>query len=88
PILNEWHVLNLSVDPPQQRQGVGRALLRFMIEQARQSKIQSLWLEVRESNTPARALYAAHGFAKVGLRKAYYPAKSGREDALVLCCEL
>jgi ribosomal-protein-alanine N-acetyltransferase len=88
PILNEWHVLNLCVDPPLQRQGVGRSLLRFMLEQAHQSKIQSLWLEVRVSNAPARALYAAHGFKQVGLRKGYYPAKNGREDALVLCCEL
>ncbi|HQS01954.1 MAG: ribosomal-protein-alanine N-acetyltransferase [Halothiobacillus sp. 24-54-40] len=88
PILSEWHVLNLCVDPPLQRQGVGRSLLRFIIEQAHQSKIQSLWLEVRVSNAPARALYAAHGFAQVGLRKAYYPAKNGREDALVLTCEL
>lgn len=88
PILSEWHVLNLCVDPPLHRQGVGRSLLRFIIEQARKSKIQSLWLEVRVSNAPARALYAGHGFVQVGLRKGYYPAKNGREDALVLTCEL
>jgi ribosomal-protein-alanine N-acetyltransferase len=88
PILQEWHVLNLCVDPPKQRQGIGRALLQFILEQARQSQIQSVWLEVREHNAPARALYAAHGFRQVGLRKAYYPAKNGREDALVLTCEL
>lgn len=88
PILNEWHVLNLCVDPPKQRRGIGRSLLTFILEQARQSEIQSVWLEVREHNAPARALYAAQGFTQVGLRKGYYPAKQGREDALVLTCEL
>jgi ribosomal-protein-alanine N-acetyltransferase len=84
PILNEWHLLNLCVDPKRQRRGIGRLLLEYMIEQARKSEVDSLWLEVREGNAAARQLYAAYGFEQVGLRKAYYPAKQGREDALVL----
>lgn len=88
PILNEWHLLNLCVDPKSQRQGVGRLLLEYMIEQAKKSKVSSLWLEVREGNLAARQLYAAYGFMQVGTRKAYYPAKQGREDALVLTSTL
>ncbi len=84
PILNEWHLLNLCVDPKRQRRGIGRLLLEYMIEQAKKAEVDSLWLEVREGNDAARQLYAAYGFEQVGLRKAYYPAKQGREDALVL----
>ncbi|MBD3815676.1 MAG: ribosomal protein S18-alanine N-acetyltransferase [Halothiobacillus sp.] len=84
PILNEWHLLNLCVDPKRQRRGIGRLLLEYMIEQAKKAEVDSLWLEVREGNAAARQLYSAHGFKQVGLRKAYYPAKDGREDALVL----
>ncbi|WP_298220635.1 ribosomal protein S18-alanine N-acetyltransferase [Halothiobacillus sp.] len=84
PILNEWHLLNLCVDPKRQRRGVGRLLLEYMIEQAKKAEVDSLWLEVREGNAGAKQLYSAYGFEQVGLRKAYYPAKQGREDALVL----
>lgn len=84
PILNEWHLLNLCVDPKRQRRGIGRLLLEYMIEQAGKAEVNSLWLEVREGNAAARQLYAAYGFEQVGVRKAYYPAKQGREDALVL----
>lgn len=84
PILNEWHLLNLCVDPKRQRRGVGRLLLEYMIEQAKKAEVDGLWLEVREGNAAARQLYSAYGFEQVGLRKAYYPAKDGREDALVL----
>ncbi|MHB1230620.1 MAG: ribosomal protein S18-alanine N-acetyltransferase [Halothiobacillus sp.] len=88
PILDEWHVLNLCVDPSVQRRGVGRSLLEFVIDQAKQSGMDSLWLEVRVGNTAARQLYAAYAFEQVGFRKGYYPAKNGREDALVLMREL
>lgn len=84
PILNEWHLLNLCVEPKSQRKGIGRLLLAYMIDQAGKADVNSLWLEVREGNHAARTLYAAHGFEQVGVRKAYYPAKNGREDALVL----
>jgi ribosomal-protein-alanine N-acetyltransferase len=49
---------------------------------------QRLLLEVRPSNLPARALYAASGFVEIGRRKHYYPAANGREDALVLALQL
>lgn len=84
PILNEWHILNLCVDPRVHRRGVGRFLMDFVLDQATKSDVASLWLEVRIGNTAARQLYATLGFEQVGSRKGYYPAKQGREDALVL----
>jgi len=84
PILDEWHVLNLCVDPGYQRRGVGRFLMEFIIDQARASGIGSLWLEVRVSNHSALDLYAKLGFDEVGMRRGYYPAASGREDARVM----
>lgn len=84
PILNEWHILNLCVDPTVHRRGVGRYLMNYVLDQAVKSDIASLWLEVRIGNTAARRLYETLGFEQVGLRKGYYPAKEGREDALVL----
>lgn len=84
PIMDEWHLLNLCVDPRHARRGVGRFLMGFIMEQAQQAKTASLWLEVRSGNIPARNLYGQLGFDEVGLRKGYYPADSGREDARVM----
>ena len=80
----EGHLLNLSVAAPWQRQGVGRQLLAFVLKLARDYSAVKIVLEVRPSNLAARALYAAAGFAEVGLRRGYYPAGERREDAVVL----
>ncbi len=84
----EGHILNLCVDPRYQRQGVGSALLRVLMTTARACQAQSLFLEVRESNQKARALYERFGFNEIGIRKRYYPGRNGREDAIVLGLEL
>ncbi len=84
PVLDEWHLLNLCVLPKIQRQGVGRALLAYLLDQAGKAGVGSVWLEVRQSNRPAQQLYAAFDFEQVGRRRDYYPAPGGREDALVL----
>jgi len=84
PGADELHLLNLTVAPAQQRQGHGRALMQRLINHARQRGDQMLWLEVRQSNLPALALYRRSGFDAVGLRRAYYPAAQGREDAVVM----
>lgn len=84
PGADELHLLNITVAPSQQRQGHGQALLQRLIAHARQRADQMLWLEVRESNQPAQALYRRHGFDAVGLRRAYYPGLHGREDAVVM----
>jgi ribosomal-protein-alanine N-acetyltransferase len=85
---DEAHLLNLSVAGPWQRQGMGRALLAFVIKLARDYPADRILLEVRPSNTAARSLYAGAGFADVGVRRGYYPAGKTREDAIVLQLEL
>jgi len=82
--VDEAHVLNLCIDPSAQRQGLGRMLLLHMIKLARAANATIVLLEVRKSNKAAIALYDSHGFQRLGLRKGYYPAHEGREDALVL----
>ena len=85
---DEAHLLNLSVAPAWQRKGIGTELTRFFLKLARDYGAEKIYLEVRPSNTPARALYKTHGFAEVGLRRDYYPSGSGREDAVVMELEL
>ena len=85
----EMHLLNLTVAPPIQRKGLGKALLRELCEQGRQLKAAILWLEVRETNEAARRLYDAFGFTEVGVRRAYYPSRDGfRESAVVMSISL
>jgi ribosomal-protein-alanine N-acetyltransferase len=80
----EAHLLNLSIAVPLQRQGLGSELLRFIVKLARDYAAQTIYLEVRESNTAGRGLYAQHGFAEIGVRRAYYPAGAVREDAVTM----
>ena len=80
----EAHLLNLSVASPWQRRGIGRELLNFVLRLARESGAGRILLEVRPSNSAARALYAAAGFAEIATRCGYYPAEESREDAIVL----
>ncbi len=85
---NEAHLLNLSVAAAWQRRGLGRELLVHVIALARALKVQKIFLEVRTSNTAARALYARSRFREIGMRRGYYPAPTAREDAIVLECVL
>ena len=80
----EGHILNLCVHAELRRQGHGRALLKHMFEVATKHRANTLFLEVRPSNTGAIQLYRDMGFEEIGVRPAYYPARFGREDALVL----
>jgi ribosomal-protein-alanine N-acetyltransferase len=82
--VKEYHVLNLTVRPESQGRGYGRFLLRELIRWAQQQGAQNAFLEVRPSNQAALNLYLSEGFNEVGVRKAYYPAHRGREDALVM----
>jgi ribosomal-protein-alanine N-acetyltransferase len=85
---DEAHLLNLSIAAAWQQRGLGRELLDYMIGFARELKVQKIFLEVRASNTAARALYANSRFREIGVRRGYYPAHAGREDAIVLECVL
>ncbi|TXH05118.1 MAG: ribosomal-protein-alanine N-acetyltransferase [Nevskiaceae bacterium] len=86
--VGEAHVLNLCVDPQRQRSGLGRQLLDHLITLARAAHCTQVLLEVRKSNKAAFRLYETRGFERIGLRKGYYPALDGREDAIVLSLEL
>lgn len=85
---DEAHLLNLSIAAAVQRQGLGGTLLDYMRKLAKDHAAQTLFLEVRASNAAARALYARHGFREIGIRRAYYPADQGREDAVTMACTL
>ena len=80
----EAHLLNLSVSRAWQGKGVGRRLLLHFMNVAREGGAAVMLLEVRPSNTAARRLYLRSGFREIGVRKNYYPAEKGREDALVM----
>ena len=80
----EGHILNCCVAPAWQRRGFGRTLVEHLIDTARHHATDVLYLEVRPSNTRAVHLYQRIGFEGIALRRDYYPADQGREDALVM----
>jgi len=84
----EGHILNCCVAPAWQGRGFGRHLVEHLIDGARARDTEFLFLEVRPSNRPALGLYQRLGFASVGLRKGYYPADQGQEDAVVMRLDL
>lgn len=89
PGVDEVHLLNITVAPAHQRQGWARFMLDALVLWSRGRQAQWLWLEVRESNEPARRLYRGYGFSQVGLRKGYYPAGHlQREDAVFMSLNL
>lgn len=84
----ESHILNLCVRPDRQGRGLGKRMLEHMLAVARRYKAEMMFLEVRPSNRTALDLYFAAGFNEIGTRKAYYPTRRGREDALILALDL
>lgn len=86
--VGEAHVLNLCVAPGARRQGHGRCILDHLMGAARNGRADMMFLEVRPSNTDALVLYRHAGFRDIGTRREYYPARRGREDALVLARQL
>ena len=85
---DEAHVLNVCVDPSEQGNGYGRRLMKRLLDLARWHRVERVFLEVRPSNPNAIRLYADLGFTEIGRRPRYYPARQGREDALVMSLEL
>ncbi|MCK9537693.1 ribosomal protein S18-alanine N-acetyltransferase [Dokdonella sp.] len=84
----EAHILNVCVVPAEQGQGLGRRLVAQLLQMARWHRSERVFLEVRPSNAIAIALYQSIGFNQIGRRPNYYPARKGREDALVMAMEL
>ncbi len=87
-ILDETHVLNVVVAPAWQRRGIARLMLLKAMEEARCDAMTVMYLEVRESNTGAQALYKQLGFEVCGVRKNYYRKGDGHEDAVLMQCLL
>jgi ribosomal-protein-alanine acetyltransferase len=86
--VDEIHLLVIGIAPHLQRAGRGRALLGFATRQARATGIARMLLEVRPSNTGAITFYRLEGFIEIGRRRGYYPASTGREDAIVMAKDL
>jgi len=84
----EAHILNIAVKPSWQRRGIGKFLLTHGLELFKTSGADTVFLEVRLSNTIAQRLYEDLGFIEVGRRHGYYLSDSGKEDALVYALSL
>jgi ribosomal-protein-alanine N-acetyltransferase len=80
----EAHLLNICIRDAYRTRGIGRRLLDHLFADARAAGARELFLEVRPSNTAAIRLYQTLGFTSVGLRRGYYQAEGGREDAIVM----
>ena len=85
---DEAHLLNLCTAPGHEGRGLARRMLQALLRVARGGGAQRVFLEVRPSNPRAIELYDRSGFNEIGRRPRYYPAKNGREDALVMAIEL
>lgn len=83
----EAHIMNICVSPDAHGLGAGRKMMEHAIEISR-SKAEQIFLEVRPSNHKAINLYKSLGFQEIGVRKDYYPAANGREDAVMLALDL
>lgn len=84
-VLDESHLLVITIRPAWQGQGYGGRLLEHVAERARLAGATQMFLEVRASNRVAQTMYGRHGFCEIGRRRGYYPdADSLREDALVM----
>ena len=88
PAVDEIELLNISIAAVHQRKGLGCKLLGEVVEIARGMNMRRMLLEVRASNVAARGLYCNAGFCEISLRRGYYPADNGREDAIVMECLL
>ena len=80
----EGHILNVCLRDEYRGRGFARRMLVYLLEQARACGMREAFLEVRPSNTAAERLYRSMGFEQVGVRRGYYQATVGREDAAVL----
>ncbi|QAU36047.1 ribosomal-protein-alanine N-acetyltransferase [Janthinobacterium sp. 17J80-10] len=84
-VVDEMHLLNISVRADLQGHGLGRMLLDRVSTLARANGMTSILLEVRPSNLRALSVYERYGFVRIGLRRGYYPAAGNtREDAIVM----
>lgn len=85
PLPQEVELLNITIAPERQGSGLGRRLLQQICVDAKAQGAERMFLEVRESNHPARGLYSRSGFDEVGVRKNYYATVGNqRENAILM----
>ena len=87
-IVDELHLLNIGVQHSSQGKGLGRLLLDHIMSYGEEELCKTILLEVRASNKRAQDLYLKNGFNEMSLRRDYYPAEQGREDAVLMAKEL
>lgn len=87
-VLDEATLFNLAIDPAFRRRGLGRDLLAYLTDALSQRQVHTLWLEVRQSNQAAIALYEQQAFNAVSVRQNYYPTADGHEDAIIMALTL
>jgi ribosomal-protein-alanine N-acetyltransferase len=85
-VLDQGELANLAIVPPLRGRGFGTRLLSSVVDVARRRGVQTMYLEVRDSNAPALELYRRFGFSQVGLRRGYYDRP--KEDARILMAKL
>jgi [ribosomal protein S18]-alanine N-acetyltransferase len=87
--VQEVHLLNITVAPEFQSQGLAVLMLDALRLWAQTQQAECIWLEVRKSNARAIQVYTRYGYSRVGERKNYYPSHAGqREDAVVMSLKL
>ena len=87
-VVDEAHLLNITILPEFQRRGLGGELLGELFDVARRHGAVRMLLEVRPGNVSGLALYRRFLFSEIGRRRGYYPGLDGREDAIVMAREL
>jgi ribosomal-protein-alanine N-acetyltransferase len=87
-VLDEAHLLNITVAPEWQRAGYGTLIMHYLFAMARGHGAKRMYLEVRPSNVAGQGLYRRLGFETIGRRRGYYPAGAAREDAVVMALTL
>ncbi len=87
-IVDETHLLNICVKPSAQGKGFGHKIINFVVDFANSISSVLIVLEVRRSNQRAQKLYLQTGFNEMSIRKDYYPAEIGREDAILMGLDL
>ena len=87
-VLDECHLQNIAVIEEFRGKGIGTFMLNILFKRAKLSDLDTVLLEVRESNEIARKFYRDNGFKELSVRKNYYKAENGRENAVIMRLEV
>ena len=87
-VLDECHLQNIAVIEELRGKGIGTFMLNILFKRAKLSDLDTVLLEVRESNEIARKFYRDNGFKELSVRKNYYKAENGRENAVIMRLEV